>query len=87
MKVKFTIKELLYSLCNFEVECESQEQLDEVLTEIGEYVSADELQSKLEERFGTENVSTDGVGDPNNIDTQNEYEFWEWGEDGTHTEL
>lgn len=82
MKVKFTIKELLYSLCNFEVECESKEQLDKVLAEIGEDISADELQYKLEKRFGIENVSAEGIGDPNNIGTQNEYEFWEWVDNG-----
>lgn len=80
MKVKFTIKELLYAMCTFEVECDSQEQLDEVLGEIGEGVSADELLMKLENRFGKENVSAEGVSDLHNIESQNEYEFWEWEE-------
>lgn len=78
MKVKFSIKEMLSAMCNFEIECESQDEVEEALDEIGESVSADELYYKLVDRFGRDNVSADGIGNVDNIDTENEYEFWDW---------
>lgn len=79
MKVKFTIKEKLYAMCDFEIECEEQEEVDEALEEIGEEVSADELYWKLCEIFGAEKVKADGINSNDNVENENEYEFWDWG--------
>ena len=65
-------------MCGFEIECENEEQVEEALDEIGENVSADDLAQELRERFGTENVKTDGVNDVDNIEPADEYEFWNW---------
>lgn len=78
MKVKFSIKEKLYAMCEFEIECESEEQVEEALDEIGEDVSADDLEWKLRGKFGTENVKSDGVNEIGNIEPADEYEFWDW---------
>lgn len=78
MKVEFSIKEKLYAECHFEIECESQDEVDEALDEIGENISADDLEWRLKERFGTENVKSDGIGRAENIELSDEYEFWNW---------
>lgn len=78
MKVKFSIKEKLYAECHFEIECESQDEVDEALDEIGENVSADDLEWRLKERFGTENVKSDSIGMIENIESAGEYEFVDW---------
>lgn len=83
MKVKFSIKEKLYAICNFKIECESQDEVEEALDEIGESVSADDLYYGLIERFGSENVSADGINSTDNIETEDEYEFWNWEEKET----
>ncbi len=78
MKVKFSIREKLYAMCEFEIECESEEQVEKALDEIGESVSADDLAWKLREKFGTKNVKADGVNEIDNIEPADEYEFWDW---------
>lgn len=78
MKVKFSIKEALYAISKFEIECESQDEVDKALDEIGENVSADELYLQLMKRFGNENVIANGINDPNSVQCEDEYEFWEW---------
>lgn len=78
MKVKFSIKEKLYAMCKFEIECESEDEVNKALDEIGESVSADDLDWKLREKFGTENVKCEGVNSTDNIESENEYEFWDW---------
>ena len=80
MNVKFSIKEKLYSICHFEIKGVTQDEVEEVLDEIGENVSADELYYKLADNFGYGNVSSDGIGDIDSIDTENEYEFFDWEE-------
>lgn len=78
MKVNFSIREKLYAMCEFEIECESVEQVKEALDEIGENVSADDLAWKLMEKFGTKNVKADGVNGIDNIEPADECEFWGW---------
>lgn len=78
MKVKFNIKEKLYATCNFEIECESQDEVEEALEQIGENVSADDLYEELAERFGRENISVNGIGDINSIFPEDRYEFCDW---------
>lgn len=78
MKVKFSIREKLYAMCNFEIQCKNQDEVDEALDDIGENVSADELYYGLIERFGRENVSADGVNEVDSIEPADEYEFWDW---------
>lgn len=78
MKAKFSIREKLYLTCNFEIECKSQEDLENALDEIGEHVSARVLERKLRERFGSDNVKSDGLDNTDNIEPDGEYEFWDW---------
>lgn len=78
MKVKFIIKEKLYAMCQFEIECDSEEEVEQALDEIGENVSADYLEWKLMEKFGTKNVKADGVNGIDNIEPADECEFWGW---------
>lgn len=78
MKAKFSIRENLYAICEFEVECESEEEVEKALIEIGDCVSAEALENELRERFGDKNVKSDGVNETYNIESAGEYEFWDW---------
>lgn len=78
MKVKFSIREKLYAMCNFEIECSCEEEVEGALEDIGESVSAEDLDNKLRERFGSENVKSDGTNGMDNIEPADEYEFWDW---------
>lgn len=78
MKIKFSMREKLYADVEFEVECESQEVLEEALDEIGENLSADDIESRLRSIFGSENVKSDGVNGIDNIYPADECEFWDW---------
>lgn len=78
MKIKFTMREKLYSDVYFEVECDSEEELEEALDRIGEYRSADDIEFKLKEIFGIENVKSDGINDAESIYQADECEFLGW---------
>lgn len=78
MKIKFSMREKLYADVEFEVECESQEDLEDALDEIGEYLSADDIDMRLREIFGSENVKSEGINGIDNIYPADEYEFWDW---------
>ena len=78
MKIKFSMREKLYADVEFEVECESQEDLEDALDEIGEYLSADDIDMSLREIFGSENVKSEGINGIDNIYPANECEFWDW---------
>ena len=78
MKIKFSMREKLYADVEFEVECESQEDLEDALDEIGEYLSADDIDMRLREIFGIENVKSEGINEIDNIYQADECEFWDW---------
>ena len=78
MKIKFSMREKLYADVEFEVECESQEDLEDALDEIGEYLSADDIDMRLREIFGSENVKSEGINEIDNIYQADECEFWDW---------
>ena len=78
MKIKFSMREKLYADVEFEVECESQEDLEDALDEIGEDLSADDIDMRLREIFGSENVKSEGVNGIDNIYPADECEFWDW---------
>lgn len=80
MKVKFTIHEMLYATEKFEINCNSQEEVDAALDEIGEYVSGEELLVALQDKFGRDNVSAEGVNGFDNIVPLDEYDFQGWDE-------
>ena len=72
------MREKLYADVEFEVECENQEQLEEALDAIGENLSADEVEGRLRNIFGSENVQSEGVNSIDNIYPADECEFWDW---------
>ena len=78
MKIKFIMREKLYANVEFEVECESQEDLEDTLDEIGEDLSADGIDMRLREIFGSENVKSEGINGIDNIYPADECEFWDW---------
>ena len=78
MKIKFIMREKLYADVEFEVECESQEDLEDALDEIGEDLSADDIDMRLREIFGSENVKSEGINGIDNIYPADECEFWDW---------
>ena len=78
MKIKFSMREKLYADVEFEVECESQEDLEDALDEIGEDLSADGIDMRLREIFGSENVKSEGINEIDNIYPADECEFWDW---------
>ena len=78
MKIKFSMREKLYADVEFEVECESQEDLEDALDEIGEDLSADDIDMRLREIFGGENVKSEGINGIDNIYPADECEFWDW---------
>lgn len=78
MKIKFSMREKLYADVEFEVECESQEDLEDALDEIGEDLSADDIDMRLREIFGSENVKSEGINGIDNIYPADECEFWDW---------
>ena len=78
MKIKFSMREKLYADVEFEVECESQEDLEDALDEIGEDLSADDIDMRLREIFGSENVKSEGINEIDNIYQADECEFWDW---------
>lgn len=78
MKIKFSMREKLYADVEFEVECESQEDLEDALDEIGEDLSADGIDMRLREIFGSENVKSEGINGIDNIYPADECEFWDW---------
>ena len=78
MKIKFSMREKLYADVEFEVECESQEDLEDTLDEIGENLSADDIDMRLREIFGSENVKSEGINGIDNIYPADECEFWDW---------
>lgn len=78
MKIKFSMREKLYADVEFEVECESQEDLEDALDEIGEDLSADDIDMRLREIFGSENVKSEGINEIDNIYPSYECEFWDW---------
>lgn len=78
MKIKFSMREKLYAAVKFEVECENKEQLEEALDEIGEDLSADDMELRLMHIFGSENVKSEGVNSVDNIQSADECEFWDW---------
>ena len=78
MKIKFSMREKLYADVEFEVECESQEDLEDALDEIGEDLSADGIDMRLREIFGSENVKSEGINEIDNIYQADECEFWDW---------
>ena len=78
MKIKFSMREKLYADVEFEVECESQEDLEDALDEIGENLSADGIDMRLREIFGSENVKSEGINGIDNIYPADECEFWDW---------
>ena len=78
MKIKFIMREKLYADVEFEVECESQEDLEDTLDEIGEDLSADDIDMRLREIFGSENVKSEGINEIDNIYQADECEFWDW---------
>ena len=78
MKIKFIMREKLYANVEFEVECESQEDLEDTLDEIGENLSADDIDMRLREIFGSENVKSEGINGIDNIYPADECEFWDW---------
>ena len=77
MKIKFSMREKLYADVEFEVECESQEVLEEALDKIGENLSADDIEGRLCSIFGIENVKSEGVNGIDNIYPADECEFWD----------
>lgn len=78
MKIRFSIREKLYADVEFEIDCESQEEVEEALDTIGENVSADDLESGLMNIFGSENVKSCGINCVNSVCPDDEYEFWDW---------
>lgn len=78
MKVKFRVREKLYAEIFFEVECESKEQVEAALDQIGECTSSDNLESDLIDIFGFENVRADGTNSTDNIYPADECEFEDW---------
>ena len=72
------MREKLYADVEFEVECESQEDLEDALDEIGEDLSADDIDMRLREIFGSENVKSEGINGIDNIYPADECEFWDW---------
>ena len=78
MKIKFSMREKLYADVEFEVECESQEDLEDALDEIGEDLSADGIDMRLRKIFGSENVKSEGINGIDNIYPADECEFWDW---------
>lgn len=78
MKIKFIMREKLYANVEFEVECESQEDLEDTLDEIGEDLSADDIDMRLREIFGSENVKSEGINGIDNIYPADECEFCDW---------
>lgn len=78
MKIKFSMREKLYADVEFEVECENQEDLEDALDEIGENLSADDIDMRLREIFGGENVKSEGINGIDNIYPADECEFWDW---------
>ncbi len=78
MKIKFSMREKLYADVEFEVECESKEQLENALDEIGEDLSSEDIKQRLCDVFGNENIQADGVNEIDNIYPADECEFWDW---------
>ena len=81
MKVKFVIQEKLYADVEFEIECDSADQVEDALDEIGEDCSADNIALELENIFGYKNVRTEGLNDTDNIYPADECEFMDWIDD------
>lgn len=77
MKIKFKMREELYAICDFEVECESKEQSSFLLDEIGGDMSCDDLGEELCKRLGDDNVVYEGA-DFNNIQSYDEVDFWDY---------
>ena len=78
MKIKFCMREKFYADVEFEVECDSQEQVEAALDEIGEDLMADDIEVRLCNIFGCENVQSEGVNSIDNIYPADECEFWDW---------
>lgn len=78
MKVKFKVREKLYADITFEIECKSQEQVNEALDQIGDCMSSDDMEGALSNIFGHENVQATGVNSTDNIYPADECEFWDW---------
>lgn len=78
MKVKFQVREKLYADVDFEIECESIEQVEAALDQIGDSVSSGDLECALGNIFGGENVYADGVDSTENIYPADECEFQDW---------
>lgn len=78
MKIKFSMREKLYADIEFEVECESQEVLEDALNKIGEGLRADGIDEHLREIFGSENVKSEGINEIDNVYSADECEFWDW---------
>ncbi len=81
MKVKFSMREKLYADVEFEIECESEDQVSDALDRIGENRSSDDIAVLLMDIFGSENVATSGLNSTDNIYPADECEFWDWIED------
>jgi len=86
MKVRFSMQEKLYADVEFEIECESTEQVEDALDKIGECCSADDIALELGNIFGCENVKTEGLNSTDNIYPADECEFLDWIEDDEKSE-
>lgn len=78
MKVGFSVRERLYASVAFEVNCDSRENVEELLEQIGENMPADDLYLRLCEIYGHENVRCHGLNDTDSIISADEWEFDEW---------
>jgi len=78
MSVKFTVKESLYAICGFEIKNATREDVENTLEQIGEGCSAEDLAMQLINIFGSENVETNGINSTDNVESNEEHEFWDW---------
>lgn len=80
MEVGFSVKDKLYAMCDFTVICEDPAMVEKALDDIGENVCAEDLYMRLREKFGRKNVKAVGLNSVDNIESEREYEFWDWKE-------
>lgn len=81
MKIGFRVKEKLYASVNFEVECDDQDDIQNILDQmLDDMVNAEDLYCELCEIYGDENVKCYGLNDTDNICSEDELEFDDWEE-------